>query len=429
MDASCMVRLAQKWQTVPEQNTCARSAPKASLIIAGKTRNKAAVEVKECEKVKYLEHVQVHVSLSASKRGDVQITLISPGGTRSVLIDKRPKDYSRLGFNDWPFLTVHMWEESPVGVWTLEVFNDGRAIVELKDWKLVFWGTETPPQPGAEVKYPPPVGAEVQPPTPAISQNLPQVPAIQPPPQPARPPVNIDRGMPAVPPVSVDLNNLLPGPTVGPPVEQQSANIGLMEHCSSQNGSEWCAACIKPHVLHIGRCIESCPVEGYFKAQIGQNFACVPCYYSCETCKGPNDYDCITCFGDANLEEESPTQKYCHNKSLVNRVFSSSRWYYVLSIGFMINFCVVVILVIYILRWRKRHRPLASVEGGLSSATANGVRKASSLLSKTALHNSSRYMPVQIKGDYKQTAGIPFHDYDSSTDDDQLYRKPYSDEK
>jgi subtilisin-like proprotein convertase family protein len=100
------VRLAQKWQTVPEQNTCARSAPKASLIIAGKTRNKAAVEVKECEKVKYLEHVQVHVSLSASKRGDVQITLISPGGTRSVLIDKRPKDYSRLGFNDWPFLTV-----------------------------------------------------------------------------------------------------------------------------------------------------------------------------------------------------------------------------------------------------------------------------------------------------------------------------------
>jgi hypothetical protein len=105
------------------------------------------------------------------------------------------------------YLKVHMWEESPVGVWTLEVFNDGRAIVELKDWKLVFWGTETPPQPGTEVKYPPTVGAEVQPPTPAISPNPQQVPPIQPPPQPAGPPVNIDRGMPAVPPESVDLVN------------------------------------------------------------------------------------------------------------------------------------------------------------------------------------------------------------------------------
>ena len=53
----------------------------------------------------------------------------------------------------------------------------------------------------------------------------------------------------------------------------------------------------------------------------------------------------MSCFGDADLEEESSTQRYCHNKSLINRVFSSSRWYYVLSIGFMVNFGVVVVLV------------------------------------------------------------------------------------
>lgn len=96
---------------------------------------------------------------------------------------------------------VHMWEESPVGVWTLEVFNDGRAIVELKDWKLVFWGTETPPQPGAEVKPPPSVNT--QNPLPAV----PPIAPIQPPPQPAQPPVSIDRGMPEVPPAPVDLVN------------------------------------------------------------------------------------------------------------------------------------------------------------------------------------------------------------------------------
>jgi hypothetical protein len=40
-----------------------------------------------------------------------------------------------------------MWEESPIGVWTLEILNDGRSVVELKDWRLVLWGTEFAPQP------------------------------------------------------------------------------------------------------------------------------------------------------------------------------------------------------------------------------------------------------------------------------------------
>ena len=40
-----------------------------------------------------------------------------------------------------------MWEESPIGTWTLEVTNDGRSIVELKEWSIAFLGTETAPQP------------------------------------------------------------------------------------------------------------------------------------------------------------------------------------------------------------------------------------------------------------------------------------------
>jgi subtilisin-like proprotein convertase family protein len=31
-----------------------------------------------------------------------------------------------------------MWEESPIGTWTLEVLNDGRSIVELKEWSIAF---------------------------------------------------------------------------------------------------------------------------------------------------------------------------------------------------------------------------------------------------------------------------------------------------
>lgn len=99
-----------------------------------------------------------------------------------------------------------MWEESPIGVWTLEVFNDGRSIVELKDWKLVFWGTETPPQPGAEVKPPLPPPPAVnpnpqRPPPPVQAAPLPQQPS-----QRVQVPTSVDHGVPAVPPqVSLDL--------------------------------------------------------------------------------------------------------------------------------------------------------------------------------------------------------------------------------
>ena len=77
-----------------------------TLMIQGKTSQKSTIHVESCDEVHFLEHVQAHVTLAASKRGDVQISLTSPKGTKSLLIAKRPKDYSRAGFTDWPFLTV-----------------------------------------------------------------------------------------------------------------------------------------------------------------------------------------------------------------------------------------------------------------------------------------------------------------------------------
>ncbi len=87
---------------------CSQSAGgSGSVIVQGKSSQSSVIEVTSgCEDLKFMEHVQAHVTLAASKRGDVQIALTSPSGTRSLLIAKRPKDYSRAGFNDWPFLTV-----------------------------------------------------------------------------------------------------------------------------------------------------------------------------------------------------------------------------------------------------------------------------------------------------------------------------------
>lgn len=47
----------------------------------------------------------------------------------------RIHDISRSGFNDWPFMTVHQWEESPQGVWELEIHNKGRYMGK----QFVYW--------------------------------------------------------------------------------------------------------------------------------------------------------------------------------------------------------------------------------------------------------------------------------------------------
>lgn len=71
---------------------------------------------------------QAKVSLTAARRGDLQIQLTSPQGTKSTLLAKRPHDVSKAGFNQWPFMSVHTWGERPHGTWKLEIHNEGRYL-------------------------------------------------------------------------------------------------------------------------------------------------------------------------------------------------------------------------------------------------------------------------------------------------------------
>lgn len=83
------------------------------------------LNVTECSGVNFLEHVQAKISLSSHQRGDIQIYLTSPAGTKSTLLARRPKDTSKNPFNSWPFMSVHTWGEMPFGIWQLEIHNGG----------------------------------------------------------------------------------------------------------------------------------------------------------------------------------------------------------------------------------------------------------------------------------------------------------------
>jgi len=380
MDASGMVRMAQNWANVGTQLSSAVKAAIGPVSIPAMSSRSAKMEVTDHGDVNFLEHVQAHVTLDSTRRGDLAIYLTSPHGTKSQLLARRPHDSSRAGFHDWPFLTVFCWGENPAGTWELEIQNDGRYEVTLRAWSMTFHGTKENPDQTQAV------------PTPV---SVPTPPSPSPPPvQPSVAPVTQAPAVPNVP-ESVAYH--------GPPTQ-------TVEHCATLSQPGWCGACELGYRVLAGRCVKECPKEGFYQGVSNNTAACLDCYYSCQTCSGPNDYECTSCYGDAELDESSSLGKYCHNKTLIFKIFSSSRWYYILSIGFVVNFIIVILLVLYILRWRRAKAGKTSLLDRVKNST-------------------SRYSPVASKGlTGKNSSTLPFHDYEESSDEAEDFMKPYSDE-
>ena len=79
------------------------------------------------------------------RRGDVQITLMSPSGTESTLLQYRKNDFiNDEGYDDWPFMSVHYWGENPVGEWGLNVaFNSSSGSITVDNITVTLYGTSS----------------------------------------------------------------------------------------------------------------------------------------------------------------------------------------------------------------------------------------------------------------------------------------------
>ncbi|XP_070212344.1 furin-like protease kpc-1 isoform X2 [Littorina saxatilis] len=152
MDATAMVKLARNWTKVPDQHICEIRSLDHNRIVPMNGKIIVPLNTDGCEgtvnHVKYLEHVQARITMTSSRRGEIQINLTSPSLTRSTLLAKRTRDTSREGFNNWAFMTTHNWGEPAKGTWVLEIENGVSSFrpVRLRDWVLVLYGTDSPPQ-------------------------------------------------------------------------------------------------------------------------------------------------------------------------------------------------------------------------------------------------------------------------------------------
>ncbi|XP_076175003.1 furin-like protease 1 isoform X1 [Ptiloglossa arizonensis] len=351
MDAAAMVRLARRWRTVPEQHKCEVSAPHMGRPIPPKSQLSLELHVKECSGVNFLEHVQAKVSLMASRRGDLQIQLTSPQGTKSTLLAKRQHDISKAGFNQWPFMSVHTWGERPHGTWKLEIHNEGRYQDTLEQFKLVFYGTETSLEFDDDLdrdKPGPPVNHQVP-----IQDNT----AIG-----ARHNAVDTEGDPWTGSQQVE--------RVSHPEVQRPTTENQTSGCNSVDaGSGRCLECKPNWYRHNGLCVYECPTTTYGVSDETKTI-CAPCHYSCLTCSGPSDTECVSCHEDSELSNFNDSQ--CILKDL-SWTMQSTIWFHRMSVLFSINLVVLMVAIIYMaVSWCSRNRNSLMYSYSKVSYSSNG---------------------------------------------------------
>lgn len=155
LDAGAMVALAKNWKTVPPRYHCEAGSVLESQEVTSDRSILLKIKTDACAgteyAVNYLEHVQAVISVNATRRGDLELFLTSPMGTRSMILSRRINDDDhRDGFTKWPFMTTHTWGEYPQGSWLLEVSFNTQTPQHgwFKEWTLMLHGTREPPYTG-----------------------------------------------------------------------------------------------------------------------------------------------------------------------------------------------------------------------------------------------------------------------------------------
>ncbi|KAM7439362.1 Proprotein convertase subtilisin/kexin type 5 [Porites harrisoni] len=155
MDATKMVDAALNWTTVPTKVNCTIPDPRGNSPIMFNESLEDTIDLStwnsKCfgEKINYLEHVEVYVNLTYTRRGDLLIKLTSPQGTVSSLTHYRTTDshFKNTDF-DFVFMTLHHWGENAVGKWKLTLENSRphrNSTGTLFNWTLYLHGTKEDP--------------------------------------------------------------------------------------------------------------------------------------------------------------------------------------------------------------------------------------------------------------------------------------------
>lgn len=148
IDAAAVVSAATVWESVPFATAFTSERMVVKRELPSQRLGEVTVSYEVTEEVlqgyalRILEFVQVRVTVEHQYRGSLQISLVCPSGTRSVLATPRDADNSSKGLSDWPLGTVRCWGEDPLGTYQVTVMHTRHQQLKgrLVSWQLVLHG-------------------------------------------------------------------------------------------------------------------------------------------------------------------------------------------------------------------------------------------------------------------------------------------------
>jgi subtilisin-like proprotein convertase family protein len=152
IDAQAAVDAAIDWVPVDDQATAEGSAsPNLSIPDNNSTGITDTITISDNVIV---EFVEIYFSAADhSYWGDLEITLVSPDGTESILAESHTSG-SGYTYDNWRFGSVRHFGESSLGTWTLKVKDlEADDTGNFQSWTLKIYGTAGPTPPSI-VEYP-----------------------------------------------------------------------------------------------------------------------------------------------------------------------------------------------------------------------------------------------------------------------------------
>ena len=142
VDATAAVAAARAWQRWgAELSILGESGPVDTVIPDNELQQLQSTMTVEDTRNLVTESVVVFLDLTHGSSGDLEISLTSPGGTKSILSPgNRPVSWQLEEEERWKFLTYSEWGAAPQGDWTLSVVDRSPGLVrdcENNEWELV----------------------------------------------------------------------------------------------------------------------------------------------------------------------------------------------------------------------------------------------------------------------------------------------------
>ncbi|MBE9128186.1 MULTISPECIES: S8 family serine peptidase [unclassified Coleofasciculus] len=156
IDAAAAVEKATTWTSVAEEVSISSEPQVVEVDIpnADGTEIERTINITDDITVEWAEVV---FEADHPIRGDLNVVLVSPDGTESILAQPHPPVYDtnpndnynpNANYQNWVFTSVRHWGESSLGEWTLRVSDQIFDFEQpdtgtWKSWKLNLYGTQT----------------------------------------------------------------------------------------------------------------------------------------------------------------------------------------------------------------------------------------------------------------------------------------------